>query len=233
MMTSRPPDRSLLLALLMSLLAACSAPTDSPDAVRNGATVRVSADAWADNWFAFYLGDRLVHEDGVSIETERSFNAESFEFEARYPMQLNVVLKDFRENDTGLEYIGQRNQQMGDGGFIAQFKDAETGRTIAVTDSGWKCLVVHRAPLDKACEGTTDPVVGEAPCEAEIIAPPAGWTDPDFDDSAWTSATEFSAREVDPKGGYDEIDWDPSAQLVWTSDLEADNTLLCRLTVGD
>ena len=220
-----------LLLTLLPMLAACSAPTDSPDAVRNGATVRVSADAWADNWFAFYLGDRLVHEDGVSIETERSFNAESFEFEATYPMQLNVVLKDFRENDTGLEYIGQRNQQMGDGGFIAQFKDAETGRTIAVTDSGWKCLVVHKAPLDKACEAETDPVAGEAPCEYESLAEPAGWMDLDFDDSAWTPATEFSAREVDPKGGYDGIDWNPSAQLIWTSDLETDNTLLCRLTV--
>ena len=172
MMMSRPPDRPPLLALLMPLVAACSAPADSPDVGRDGATVRVSADAWADNWFALYLGDRLVHEDGVSIETERSFNAESFEFDAGYPMQLNVVLKDFRENDTGLEYIGQRNQQMGDGGFVAQFKDAETGRTIAVTDSGWTCLVVHRAPLDKACEGETDPVVGEAPCEYESLAAP-------------------------------------------------------------
>ena len=39
----------------------------------------------------------LVLEDGVSIETERSFNAESFEFEATYPLQLNFILKDFRQ----------------------------------------------------------------------------------------------------------------------------------------
>jgi len=37
--------------------------------------------------------------------------------------------------------------------------------------------------------------------------------------------------EVSPKMGYDEIDWHKSAQLIWGSDLETDNSLLCRKTI--
>ncbi len=82
-------------------------------------TVTINGDVWADNWFALYLGDKLLFEDSVSIKTERSFNAETFSFKAEYPIVLSFVVKDFKENDSGLEYIGTRKQQMGDGGFIA------------------------------------------------------------------------------------------------------------------
>ena len=52
-------------------------------------------EAWADNWFATYLGEELIVEDSVSITTERSFNAETGTFEASYPLNLNFILKDF------------------------------------------------------------------------------------------------------------------------------------------
>ena len=35
-----------------------------------------------------------------------------------------------------------------------------------------------------------------------------------------------------PKDGYNTIQWDESAQLIWGSDLEVDNTILLRLTVA-
>ncbi len=59
---------------------------------------------------------------------------------------------------------------------------------------------------------------------------PDGWTLADFDDSAWTAATEWSASAVDPKDGYDDIDWDRDAAFVWGGDLEIDNTVLLRAT---
>jgi len=90
----------------------------------------------------------LVIEDSVSINTERSFNSETFTFKANYPLSLNFILKDFKENDTGLEYIGSRKQQLVDGGFIAQFTNKTSGEVIAVTDSDWRCTVIHNAPLD-------------------------------------------------------------------------------------
>ncbi len=191
----------------------------------------IKGEVWADNWFALYKSDGLLIEDSVSINTERSFNAETFTFNTDYPLMLNFIVKDFKENDTGLEYIGARNQQMGDGGFIAQFTDTTTGQVIAATSANWKCMVIHEAPLDKSCEGESNPVAGQGACGFIALDEPSGWQGIDFDDSGWTNATVYSESQVSPKDGYDQISWDSSAQLIWGSDLETDNTLLCRLKV--
>ena len=239
------PGKLCMLAILAMLLCTCNrtpqatsqtttvAPRPKGEAAANavhGAS-RIRGEVWADNWFSLYAGEQLVIEDSTPIATERSFNAETFVFDAEYPLQLNIVAKDFKENDTGLEYIGHRNQRMGDGGLIAQFTDGATGATIAVTDSTWRCLVTHSAPLDRACEEESDPQAGVAPCLFHAIAEPDGWRLPEFDDAEWLPAVEYTERAVRPKDGYDEIAWDNTAQLIWSADLETDNTLLCRLTV--
>jgi hypothetical protein len=144
---------------------------------------------------------------------------------------LNFILKDFKENDTGLEYIGTNRQQMGDGGFIAQFINADTGEVIAVTSSNWVCTVIHEAPLDKSCEKESNPVAGQMPCGFTSLEEPTGWKDVNFDSSTWANATVYSADQVGPKDGYDQISWNPSAKFIWGPDLETDNTVLCRLTV--
>ncbi|NOK61587.1 MAG: hypothetical protein GFH27_549311n6 [Chloroflexi bacterium AL-W] len=195
------------------------------------ATSTFQLDAWADNWFAAYLGEELLVEDSVSIETERSFNAETTSFEANYPLHLNFILKDFKENDTGLEYIGEPNQQMGDGGFIMQLTDMSTGNVVAVSNADCDCMVIHEAPLDKACESESNPLAGTAPCEFSDSDEPNGWKLSDFDDSGWTATTVHSADAVQPRDGYDEIEWDASAELIWGPDLETNNTILCRVTV--
>lgn len=190
----------------------------------------INADVWADNWFAFYLNDKLVKEDSVSITTERSFNKESFSFNAERPFVLNFVAIDFKENDSGLEYIGTRKQQMGDGGLIAQFTDA-SGKAIAVTSGDWKCMVTHNAPSDKSCEKSNGPIAGQGACGFTETAEPAGWKSVGFDDSSWPSASVHSERAVGPKDGYDRISWARDAQIIWGPDLETDNTILCRLKV--
>ncbi|MEO1611794.1 MAG: PEBP family protein [Pseudomonadota bacterium] len=189
-----------------------------------------SADVWADNWFELRVDGAQVAEDSVPITTERSFNAESFTFDVERPFVLGLVAKDFKENDTGLEYIGSRRQQMGDGGVILQIRDS-SGATVVVSNSDWRCHVIHTAPLDKSCEGESDPVAGAAPCGFEAGEEPSGWDRADFDASSWTNATVYSEAQVDPKFGYDEISWDASADLIWGPDLEQSNTILCRLTV--
>lgn len=207
--------------------ATVSETTSSVDA---GATT-FKLEGWADNWFAVYLDEELIAEDSVSITTERSFNAESITFNADYPLNLNFVLKDFKENDTGLEYIGANNQQMGDGGFIMQLTDTSSGNVVAVTDGDWACTVIHEAPLDKSCESESNPVAGTAPCGFEDLGEPDGWKTADFDDSSWTATTIHSESSVSPKDGYNEISWDSNAQLIWGPDLETNNTILCRVTV--
>lgn len=186
-----------------------------------------SADVWADNWFELRVDGQQVAEDSVPITTERSFNAESFSFNAERPFVLGLVAKDFKENDTGLEYIGTRRQQMGDGGAILQIRNA-AGQTVVVSDADWQCLVIHTAPLDKSCETASDPVAGEGACGFEAIDEPEGWDAADFDASAWPAATVHSARAVDPKDGYDRISWDAAAEFIWGPDLEQANTVLCR-----
>ncbi|MFN8491546.1 MAG: hypothetical protein U0350_28370 [Caldilineaceae bacterium] len=227
--------------LVIVLLAHCSAETTptapahnladaNAQASRTAAPITIKAEVWADNWFAFYLGKQLIKEDSVPITTERSFNAEVFTFVATYPLTLNFIVKDFKENDTGLEYIGTDRQQMGDGGFIAQFTNAATGALIAATDANWVCLVTHKAPLDKACEKSVNPVAGQPPCNFKLVKEPIDWQATNFDASAWPHATVYSEAQVGPKDGYYEIAWNSAAQLIWSDDLKADNTLLCRLT---
>ena len=189
-----------------------------------------SADVWADNWFEMRINGIQVAEDSVPITTERSFNAESFTFEAERPFTIGLVAKDFIENDTGLEYIGIRRQQMGDGGVIAQIKDA-SGSTVAVTNADWQCHVIHTAPLNKACESESDPVAGKGVCAFDISEEPDSWDKAAFDASDWPLASVYTSDQVDPKLGYDEINWSEDAQFIWGPDLEQSNTILCRITI--
>lgn len=189
-----------------------------------------SADVWADNWFEMRIDGTKVAEDSVPITTERSFNAESFEFEAERPFVIGLVAKDFKENDSGLEYIGTPRQQMGDGGVILQIMNA-SGASVAVSNSQWQCLVIHTAPLDKSCERETNPVAGTGACAFQSIEEPDGWDQAGFDASQWPQASVFTANEVSPKDGYDRIDWVDEAELIWGPDLEQSNTVLCRILV--
>lgn len=189
-------------------------------------------EAWADNWFAAYQGDALIVEDSIAITTEKSFNAETANFTGDYPMTLSFIIKDFKENDTGLEYIYTDKQQMGDGGFIAQITDLNTGSIVAVTNENWACTVVHQAPLDKSCADEGNPVAGQGACQYSTIGIPSQWKADNFDDSAWQSTTEYTENEVGVKDGYDEITWHDNAKLIWGADLEMDNTLLCRVTIS-
>ena len=228
--------RSAVLFSLALVVGACSA--DDPLSTETSDTATVvgasngsgtfTVEVWADNWFALYVNGELIGEDSVPITTERSFNAETFTFTADYPLTIAIEAKDFKETDSGLEYIGENNQQMGDGGIIAQISDS-AGNVVAVTNGSWSALVVHRAPLNTDCEKDADP---NATCEFEMTETPTDWTAIKSDDSAWVSATEWSESAVSPKDGYDEISWDGSAQLIWGTDLEVDNTVLLRLVVS-
>jgi len=213
---------SISRQLVTAIFAICSSFT-----VANAqtGTVSIEADIWADNWFAMYIGNTLIVEDSVSITTERSFNAESFTFDVQPPRLISFIIKDFKENDTGLEYIGTRKQQMGDGGFIAQFRNASDGATLLVSNSNWRCLPIHMAPLNKQCEKSENPAES---CEYEIRSEPDRWKEDSFDTSEWPQAIEYSEQSVRPKDGYDRIDWHKDAQLIWSSDIETDNTILCQ-----
>ena len=187
-----------------------------------------TAEVWADNWFSLYINGKLVGQDSVAITTEKSFNSDRITFTASYPFTIAMVTKDFKQNDTGLEYIGTDRQQMGDGGFVAQFTDTSTGKVVAYTNSSWRGLVIHQAPLNVSCEKSRTP---DTECTSRISAEPAGWSESSFNDASWPTASAYSKEQVGVKDGYNNISWSSNAQIIWTSDLEIDNTILWRHTV--
>lgn len=195
-------------------------------------TIKIKAEVWVDNWFAFYLGDKLIKEDSVPITTQRSFNSETFTFDATYPLDLNFVVKDYKENDTGLEYIGTAQQQMGDGGLIAQFKNADTGELIAVTNGDWVDYVTQTAPLDTSCAKASNPVAGVAPCTFISLEEPTNWKLAGFDYSTWEHAKLYTSAEVGPKEGYTTITWNSNAKFIWGPDIFKSNTVLMHLRIN-
>jgi hypothetical protein len=239
--------RSIVIgSCLIGILSSCGNTTSSPDTTTalstqvtettlvdhqtttNSTTSTFVAEVWADNWFSLYINGKLVGEDSVPITTERSFNSERITFSATYPLTIAMVTKDFKQDDTGLEYIGTDRQQAGDGGFIAQITDSSTGKVVAHTNSAWRGLVIHLAPLNLACASSLKP---ETDCTSRIASEPTGWTSATFDDAAWSSATTYTEEAVGVKDGYNDIAWASDAQLIWTSDLKIDNTILWRFKV--
>ncbi len=205
-----------------------------------GQEVEFTASVWADNWFALYVNGELVGEDSVPFNTIRSFNSDTITFRATYPLNIAMVTRDYIENDSGLEYIGSLFgfmrlwdgftwfQQMGDGGFIAQIEETASGRLVAVTSGDWRGLVIHKAPLNPDCEKSSKPL---EECKYAVAEKPARWQTADFDDSNWVTATEYTREQIGAKFGYNDIDWDPSAKLIWTDDILTDNTILWRYHV--
>jgi hypothetical protein len=222
-----------LVVLALIVLASCG--TNKTETVSTSSEVSVNtteaagttftAEVWADNWFSLYINGVLVGEDSVPITTEKSFNSEKISFTAELPFSIAMVTKDFKQDDSGLEYIGSDRQQMGDGGFIAQFTTTQTGEVVAYTNSDWRGLVIHRAPLDKSCEKSAAP---ETECQSSIASEPEEWSVPSFSDTSWTQALEYSAEAIGVKDGYNDISWAKDAHLIWSSDLEIDNTILWR-----
>lgn len=186
----------------------------------------ITAQVYADNWFEFYADGEVVMTDPVPITTEQSFNAEVFSFEAELPVQLAFHVMDFKENDSGYEYIGTGRQQTGGGGFMAEFRNA-SGDVVAATNSEWVCKSIHQAPLDTSCASDT------TTCSANILPMPSGWASATFDDSDWPAAVVHSDRAVGPKREHGRLSWDSESEFIWGDDLRVDNTILCRITLSE
>lgn len=227
-------DKPIALVLAGLLLSACEASKAVnaeeviPAVADSSIQTLIQADVYVDNWFALYEQDELVKEDSVRFKTERSFNAESFKFSTAVPAQMAIIMKDYYEDDSGLEYIGRRRQQMGDGGLVAQFFDASTGALLAVSDDSWACKVIHQAPLNTLCVRDDNPL---QTCQSRIESEPEGWKLGSFDASDWQPATIHSIAAARPHGGYRDVDWHQDAKIIWGEDLEVDNVILCRFTI--
>jgi len=210
-----------VLAASLFFVSVLSAPTPAVSAT----TVSFSADIWADNWFAMYVNGVKVAVDPVPITTTKSFNKVSVTFKAKYPLTVAIIAKDYVENKSGLEYIGTPQQQIGDAGIVAQIHELSTGKLVGGTSKSWKSLIIFKAPLNQDCVKSSNPL---ADCHSKTINTPSNWYSPSFNDKSWTSAKEYTRAQVGVKDGYNEVNWDENAKLIWSSSLTTDNTVLFR-----
>jgi phosphatidylethanolamine-binding protein (PEBP) family uncharacterized protein len=217
--------KKLLILLLVFPLTTCA--TTSSNAATTKST-SFQAEVWVDNWFALYINGKKVGEDSVPITTTKSFNSEKIKFTATYPLTIGIIARDYTENSSGLEYIGQPKQQIGDAGVVLQIRDLKSGKIVSTTDKSWKTLLVNKAPLNPECVTSNNPIQD---CKFANTAIPANWATNSFKDSLWKNATEFTEKEVGVKEGYFDISWSPSSKLIWSSDLKLDNTILIRKIV--
>ena len=103
---------------------------------------------------------------------------------------------------------------IGDAGLIIKFSDG------TVTNAKWKAKNFFKGPLNGDVK---NPKVEHTPI-------PDGWWKPDFDDSKWGNATEYTEERVNPKQPFYDADF-KGAKFIWTSDLDLDNTVIFRTRI--
>jgi len=211
----------LIFTLLIPITSFLVTPTNAA----SSKSTTFQAEVWADNWFALYINGKKVGEDSVPITKTKSFNSEKIKFTATYPFTIGIIAKDYTENSSGLEYIGQPNQQIGDAGISLQIRDLSSGKIVTFTDSTWKTLIINKAPLNQDCVTSANPIQD---CKFSNALIPVDWATNSFKDTKWQKANIFTPEAVGVKDGYFDISWSPSTKLIWTSDLKLDNTILIR-----
>ena len=197
----------------------------------------ITATLFGDNYFELYINGEFVCRDAIGFVP---FNSHIVRFQATYPMTVAVRLLDGETHlGIGMEYD---EYNIGDAGFIAQFDNG------LVTGADWKCRPYYIAPLDdpacvvedelgnrdsSACGDRAQCATQNADvCRALHYPVPEDWASPDFDDSEWNTASLYTADRVTNQRAYADYTslWS-DADFIWTSNLDLDNQVLCRITI--
>lgn len=192
-------------ALLPFLLLANTLATAQP-IIKATMANTVKLNAFVDNWCLIYINGKLAAVDQIEFLPH---NVVSVNILPSYPMTIAVLAKDNGDPKTGLEYTNQ----IGDGGFILKLGDG------TITSAAWKVKTIFKGPLNR---DTINPKVAYTPI-------PTNWFAPDFDDSSWPNATEYTQARVNPGGDFASYDF-TNAKFIWSDDLDLDNTVLFRYT---
>lgn len=200
------PARPILIVLLSLVcgISAYSQPASRIIKPRTADTVKLNV--FADNWFKLYINGELIAVDSIEFMPH---NVISVEVLPEYPMTIAVMARDNADAITGKEY---NHTRIGDGGFILKLGDD------VVSDPTWKAKCFFFGPMT----GQQKTV--------QHLPIPTDWFGPDFDDSGWDSATEFSESAVRPPSVFQDYDFD-GAKFIWTEDLNLHNTIIFRTTI--
>jgi len=165
------------------------------------------ANVYADNTFTLYINGKLVAVDSIEFIPH---NVISVDILPEYPMTIAVMAKDNAHPDKGTEYVNN----IGDGGFILKIGDQ------IVTSKAWKAKNFFHGPIGG---DVNNPRVKHLPI-------PKNWHAPDFDDSSWSQAKEYTEDEIGPKEPFYQHDF-KGAKFIWSDDLKLDNTVIFRFQV--
>ncbi len=196
----------------------------------------VTAYLHGDNYVELYVNGQYICRDPIAFVP---FNSNVVRVKAKYPITYAVRLVDWGEHvGLGMEY-GRYN--IGDGGFAARFSDGTE------TNASWKCEVFYIAPLDNPscvtenalgqrnstqCSSRPDCQSNPDSCQALHFEVPTNWMAPNFDDSQWAAATEWTEERVRPKPAFSDFpELFQNAKFIWSPNLDLDNQVLCRITV--
>jgi len=197
----------------------------------------------ADNYFELYVNGKLVGVDPVPFTP---FNSVIVRFKAKRPYTYALKLVDWEEKlGLGMETNRGNEWHAGDGGAIARFSDG------IVTDRTWTAQSFYIAPLAQAADvvergnvhdttklGRVHPTAKLPDCRERCFAVhypiPDNWAAPNFDDSHWPPAYEFTDAEVGVEHlpaytRYPEAF--AGARWIWSINLVLDNLVLARKTV--
>lgn len=197
----------------------------------------------SDNYFELWVNGRLVGVDAVPYTP---FNSAIVRFRAKRPYTYAFRLVDWEEKlGVGMEKMPGNDWFAGDGGLIARFSDG------TVTDSTWRAQAFYIAPLaspDDVLErggvhdtiklGRVHPIAKVPTCREQCYAVhypiPPNWAAPDFDDTAWPRAYEYTDEDVGVTTltaytRYPEAFAD--ARWIWSVNLVFDNLVIARKTV--
>jgi hypothetical protein len=196
-----------------------------------------------DNYFELYVNGKLIGVDPVPYTP---FNSVIVRFRAKKPYTYALKAVDWEERlGLGMETNRGNDWHAGDGGLLARFSDG------TVTDRTWSVQSFYIAPLEKPGDvvekgnihdtptlGRVYPAAKVPACRERCFAVhypiPDDWAAPNFDDSRWPKAFEFTDEDV----GVEHV---PAytrypeafigARWIWSTNLVFDNLVLARKTV--
>ena len=196
-----------------------------------------------DNYFELYINGKLVGIDPVPFTP---FNSVIVRFRAKKPYTYALKAVDWEERlGLGMETNRGNAWHAGDGGLLARFSDG------TVTDRTWAAQSFYIAPLENPGDvvekgdvhetstfGRVYPAAKVPACRERCFAVhypiPENWAAPNFDDSRWPKAFEFTNQDV----GVEHVpaytrypEAFAGARWIWSYNLVFDNLVLARKTV--
>eukprot|EP00930_Biecheleria_cincta_P066300 TRINITY_DN5238_c1_g2_i1.p1 TRINITY_DN5238_c1_g2~~TRINITY_DN5238_c1_g2_i1.p1 ORF type:complete len:693 (+),score=94.90 TRINITY_DN5238_c1_g2_i1:43-2121(+) len=146
----------------------------------------ITGHIYCDNYFEFYFNGQLVKKDPLDFTPH---NAVKVSFDYDGGKKVYAILCQDYASTSGYEYTDTTTPQLGDGVLVAEFSDGTR------TSKDWKTYTVTFGPTDASnSAGCSSSNLGV--CALQDNGLPDNWQSVDFNDSSWTSATEYTAAQA-------------------------------------